>query len=211
MEIIWHGHACFELQSSGFSLVIDPYDHRELCGYPELRLTADAVLSSHSHYGHGWLEAVTLRHGTADPFEVGHLDSWHDVMHGRLRGGNRIHIIRAEGLKVVHLGDLGCCLDAGQLEQLRGADAVMAPAGGILTIEPYAAFELCREIGARVVIPMHYGGNGLGNRRLRPVDEFAGLFEPALVRRYETNRLTLTADTPEQLALLAPPPGAGRS
>ena len=82
--------------------------------------------------------------------------------------------------------------------------------GGILTIEPYAAYELCRACGARVVIPMHYGGHGLGNRRLRPVDEFAGLFDPALVRRYNTNRLTLGADTPEQLALLSPPPGAGR-
>lgn len=44
MEIIWHGHSCFELVSGGFSLVLDPYCHRELCGYPELDLEADAVL-----------------------------------------------------------------------------------------------------------------------------------------------------------------------
>lgn len=210
MDIIWHGHACFELQSSGFSLVIDPYDHKDLCGYGELRLEADSVLCSHSHYGHGWLEAVTLRHGAQDPFEVEVIDSFHDVMHGRLRGENRVHIISAEGLKLVHLGDLGCRLTEEQAERLRGADAIMVPAGGILTIEPYAAYELCRACGARVVIPIHYGGHGLGNRRLRPVDEFAGLFDPALVRRYNTNRLTLGADTPEQLALLSPPPGAGR-
>lgn len=210
MEIIWHGHSCFELISSGFSLVIDPYDHHELCGYGELQLTADAVICSHSHYGHSWLGAVTLRHGTKDPFEVEAVDTYHDVMRGRLRGGNRLHIIRAEGLKLVHLGDLGCRLTDEQLARISGADAIMAPAGGILTIEPYAAYELCRACGARVVIPMHYGGHGLGNRRLRPVDEFAGLFDPALVRRYDTNRLTLGDDTPEQLALLAPPPGAGR-
>ena len=38
MEIIWHGHSCFELVSGGFSLVLDPYCHRELCGYPSWTL-----------------------------------------------------------------------------------------------------------------------------------------------------------------------------
>ena len=71
MEIIWHGHSCFELVSGGYSLVLDPYYHRELCVYPELRLTADAVLCSHGHYGHGWTEAVELRRGGApDPFAL---------------------------------------------------------------------------------------------------------------------------------------------
>ena len=65
------------------------------------RLTADAVLCSHGHYGHGWTEAVELRRGGApDPFEVEVLETHHDVLGGRLRGGNCIHILRAEGLKV---------------------------------------------------------------------------------------------------------------
>ncbi|MFR5782503.1 MAG: MBL fold metallo-hydrolase [Oscillospiraceae bacterium] len=67
MEIIWHGHSCFELVSGGYSLVLDPYYHRELCVYPELRLTADAVLCSHRHYGHGWTEAVACAPGRAGP------------------------------------------------------------------------------------------------------------------------------------------------
>lgn len=206
MEIIWHGHSCFELVSGGFSMVLDPYYHRELCGYPELHLTADAVLCSHGHYGHGWTEAVELRRGgAADPFEVEVLETYHDVLGGRLRGENRIHILRAEGLKIVHLGDLGCRLTEEQAERIRDCDAIMAPAGGILTIEPYAAYEICIASGARVVLPMHYGGGGRGNRRLRPVDEFASLFSEALVRRYETDRLELTAETPAQVAILTPP------
>lgn len=211
MEIIWHGHACFELRSGGYSLVLDPYCHRELCGYPELSLEADGVLCSHSHYGHAWTEAVRLRRGgAASPFEVETLDTFHDVLGGRLRGEDRIHILRAEGLKLVHLGDLGCRLGDSELARLEGADAAMVPAGGILTIEPYAAYELCRAMGARVVLPMHYGGNGLGNRRLRPPEEFLGLFEPELVRRCDMDRLELGADTPAQVALLAPPRTQGR-
>ena len=150
MEIIWHGHACFELRSGGYSLVLDPYCHRELCGYPELSLEADGVLCSHSHYGHAWTEAVRLRRGgAASPFEVETLDTFHDVLGGRLRGEDRIHILRAEGLKLVHLGDLGCRLGDSELARLEGADAAMVPAGGILTIEPYAAYELCRDCGAK--------------------------------------------------------------
>ena len=121
MEIIWHGHSCFALVSGGFSLVLDPYCHRELCGYPELDLEAGAVLCSHGHYGHGWTEAVSLRHGAHDPFEVETLDSFHDVMGGRLRGENRSHILRAEGLKLVHLGDLGCRLTPEQLDYMAAA------------------------------------------------------------------------------------------
>ena len=208
MEIIWHGHSCFELVSGGFSLVLDPYCHRELCGYPELRLEADAVLCSHWHYGHGWTGAVSLRRGGApDPFEVEVLDSFHDVMGGRLRGEDRIHILRAEGLKVVHLGDLGCRLAPEQLERIAGCDAIMAPAGGILTIEPYAAYELCMAAGARVVLPMHYGGGGLGNRRLHPPEEFVSLFTDRPLRRVEGGRLVLDAQTPAQVALFDPPEG----
>ena len=167
------------------------------------------MLCSHGHYGHGWTEAVSLRHGAHDPFEVETLDSFHDVMGGRLRGENRIHILKAEGLKLVHLGDLGCRLTPEQLERIAGCDAIMAPAGGILTIEPYAAYELCLASGARLVLPMHYGGGGLGNRRLRPVEEFTSLFTDRPVRRYEGG-MGFDEQTPAQVALFAPPGARGR-
>ena len=112
------------------------------------------------------------------------------------------------------LGDVrakGCRLTDEQAERISGCDAIMAPAGGILTIEPYAAYEICVASGARVVLPMHYGGGGRGNRRLRPVDEFASLFGEGLVRRYETDRLELTAETPAQVAILTPPELHGRA
>ena len=207
MEIIWHGHSCFELVSGGFSLVLDPYCHRELCGYPELDLEADAVLCSHGHYGHGWTEAVSLRHGAHDPFEVETLDSFHDVMGGRLRGENRIHILKAEGLKLVHLGDLGRPLTGAELERISGADALMVPIGGILTIEPYAAYRLCRDAAPRLVLPMHYNVGG-GSRRLRRREEWTSLFEPEELAYSGSDRLTLTAEQrPDRLVLMLTPPG----
>ena len=169
MEIIWHGYACFELVSGGYTVVLDPYRSGTLAGFPPLDVCADEVLCSHGHDGHGAADAVKLRRsGAPSPFEAETMATDHDVLHGRLRGENLVHILRAEGLKIVHLGDLGCRLTDEQAERIRGCDAIMAPAGGILTIEPYAAYEICVASGARVVLPMHYGGNGLGKRRVRP-------------------------------------------
>ena len=210
MEIIYHGHACFELVSGGYSLVIDPYRAGTLTGRPELRLEADALLCSHGHDGHGAAEAVRLRRGgAASPFETERMETAHDVLGGRLRGGNTVHIIRAEGLRLVHLGDLGRRLTGAELERISGADALMAPIGGILTLEPYAVYELCRAAAPGLILPMHYRVPG-GPRRLREPEEFTSLFSPGEVEYADTNRLRLTAGKgPAALVYMLRPPLGG--
>lgn len=194
MQITWHGYACFEISSGGYTLLLDPYRAGTLAGFPELDVTADEVLCSHGHDGHGAADAVKLRHsGAPSPFEVETMETGHDVLGGRLRGTNLVHIIRGEGMKIVHLGDLGCRLTPEQAELAADADALMIPIGGILTIEPYAAFELCRLLTPRLVLPMHYNVGG-GSRRLRHSEEFTSLFEPGEVAYSNTNKLTLTAE-----------------
>ena len=209
MEIIWHGYACFELISGGYSLLLDPFRGGTLAGFPELRFEADEALCSHGHDGHGALSAVRLRgRGLPSPFEVEDMPTYHDVLRGRLRGENTARIIRAEGLRLVHLGDLGCGLTREQEEKISGCDALMLPVGGILTIEPYAAYELVRAARPKLVIPMHYNVGG-GSRRLRRVEEFTSLFAPDEVEYMDESRLTLTSeDAPRPLvAVLAPPWG----
>lgn len=195
MLITWHGYSCFEITHGGYTLVLDPYRGGTLAGFPELRLTADEVLCSHGHDGHGAAEAVTLRRtGAPSPFEVETLAAYHDVIQGRLRGENLVRIIRADGMKLVHLGDLGCKLSAGEVERIADADALMIPVGGILTIEPYAAYELCRLATPKLVLPMHYNV-GTGSRRLRHIEEFTSLFGADEVACSGSNSLELTPET----------------
>ena len=207
MEIIWHGYACFSIVSGGYTLLLDPYRGGTLAGFPALDAEADEVLCSHDHDGHGAFDSVRLRRrAISSPFEVEDMPTFHDVIHGRLRGENIVRIIRAEGLKLVHLGDLGCPLTAEQLERISGADALMIPVGGILTIEPYAAYELCRASGAKLILPMHYNVGG-GSRRLRRLGEFAGLFAPGETALERSNRLELTrAGNPGALVRILTPP-----
>lgn len=191
MEIIWHGHACFSLVSGGYTLLIDPYRPGTAAGFPALDAEADAVVCSHGHDGHGAVGSVRLRRrGVASPFVIEDMATAHDVMGGRLRGGNTVHIIRAEGLKIVHLGDLGRRLTPEEAGRISGADALMAPIGGILTLEPYPVYELCRAASPRLIIPMHYYA-AKGSRRLRRPEEFLSLFEPGEVELLRTDRLTL--------------------
>ena len=194
MQIIWHGYSCFEIRSGGYTLVLDPYRSGTLAGFPALDVTADEVLCSHGHDGHGAADAVKLRsQHVPSPFEIEAVETGHDVLGGRLRGTNLVHIIRAEGLKLVHLGDLGCKLSPEQAECFADADALMIPIGGILTIEPYAAFELCRLLTPRLVLPMHYNVGG-GSRRLRRSEEFTSLFAPGEVAYSDSSELTLTPE-----------------
>lgn len=68
MDIIWHGHSCFELVSGGYSAVIDPFQDTSVgTAYPHVRLTADAVYISHEDRDHNFREGVTLRRQTRLP------------------------------------------------------------------------------------------------------------------------------------------------
>ena len=94
MEICWLGHACFKISHNGYSVVIDPYESRQLGGYPTLSVTADAVLCSHEHPGHNNRAAVTIPDPTKPcPYELSYIDTFHDTSWGLLRGKNRIHIL----------------------------------------------------------------------------------------------------------------------
>ncbi len=123
------------------------------------------------------------------------------MIRGNLRGGNTVHILRAEGLKIVHLGDLGCPLTPEQKEKIAQADALMLPVGGILTNDASQGYYLCEAVKPRVIIPMHFGGNGRGNHRLHPPEEFLDFYEDDIVRHYVSASMEIDGDTPAQIAL----------
>ena len=194
MEIIWLGHACFALESAGYRVVIDPYTMEH---YPPLHTRADAVFCSHGHYDHNYVQAVELTDGRESPFTVETVATFHDEQGGALRGANTMHILRAEGLTVVHCGDLGHYPTAEQLAAIRGADALLIPVGGFFTIDAATARRVADAAGARVVVPMHYRHGAYGLRQVGPVEDFLRLYPSERVTLLQSNRFTLTADAPE--------------
>ena len=107
MKLIWHGHSCFTLESGQGTLVFDPYQEGSVPGLPALALEADLVLCSHGHRDHSAEESVRLT-GKVPTLTVERLETFHDSQQGALRGPNTIHIVTADGMRLAHLGDLGC-------------------------------------------------------------------------------------------------------
>lgn len=203
MIIRWNGHSCFTVETTQGTLVLDPYAPGSVPGLPDLDLTADAVLCSHGHADHNAADRVALS-GKACTIAVEKIACFHDKLQGAKRGPNTIHILSAEGMRVAHLGDLGHELDQEQLAQLTGLDALLLPVGGFFTIGPEQAKALVDQIRPRVVVPMHYRGEGFGYNVTATVEDYLALVDGP-VKRYTRNELELTADTPAQTAVLTCP------
>lgn len=203
MKIRWLGHACFMLESHGFRFLLDPY--HEVPGLSDISAEAEAVSCSHEHFDHAYLDQVRLMHDKENPFTVRKVETFHDPEQGALRGPNTIRCFTADGLTVAHLGDLGHPLSEEQVHAVGHCDAILMPVGGTFTLDAVQAKAEADKLGAKVIIPMHYRQGAVGFEELGTVEEFTDLFPKELVRQYDTNVLELTAETPQQVAVLALP------
>ena len=199
MEITWTGHSCFTVKTQEGSVVLDPYEDGKVPGLGPLRLEADAVLCSHEHGDHNFRAGVSL---TGRPFNarVEAIPSWHDEVCGRKRGSNTIHVLYAEGMKLVHLGDLGTELNREQIETLAAPDVLLIPIGGYYTINAAQALEIVEQLRPRVTVPMHFRRGGVGYDVIATPDEF--LARCPNVVEYPGNTLTVDKETPAQTAVL---------
>lgn len=200
MKITWLGHSCFVLDSGCCRLLLDPYQN--VPGLPDTAAEADAVFCSHGHFDHAYTDRVTCTGRGLGPFSVREIPCFHDEVQGAKRGENMIRCFTAEGLAVVHLGDLGHQLSTQQLADIGQCDALLLPIGGTYTLDPREAKAACDAIAPRVVIPMHYRRGSVGFDVLETLEDFLPLFPPELVRVYDGSSLTLERDTPRQVAVL---------
>ena len=174
MTIAWCGHACFLLESACGRVVFDPYAPGKIPGWKLPELEAELVLCSHGHRDHDYAEGVKL---SGRPFTgtLTQIPSFHDDRGGALRGDNTISLVEAEGLRVVHMGDIGCMLTDEQIAALGRVDVLMIPVGGHYTVDAREAWEIVRAIAPGVVIPMHYRGRGFGFPVIGKVEPFLKL------------------------------------
>lgn len=97
--------------------------------------------------------------------------TFHDDQQGALRGNNLVFVWEMAGLRLCHLGDLGHLLTDEQLEQIGSVDILMAPVGGLVTIDAQGAIEVAQQLQAKVFFPMHYGTDAI-TIPLARIDDF---------------------------------------
>ena len=205
MTIQWLGHACFRITHKGYSIVIDPYNSDYIDGYPKLSVRADQVLVSHEHFGHNYREGVILsgKPESELPFEIETLRVPHDFKMGNWRGFCLIHILKADGMKIVHMGDLGTQLTGGEISKLFGADVMMICAGSCTALPSQEAKRATDEVMPNVIIPMHYRDGNRGGHRLEMIKDFASHFESEeMIHYYDTDTIEITPDMEPQVAVL---------
>ena len=202
VNITYLGHACFILESAGSRIVLDPYADGSVPGLGNIRTEANAVYCSHGHGDHNAIGKVELT-GRAPKYGKKQISTFHDEKNGTLRGKNLVTVIDAEGLRIVHLGDLGHELSPEQLSELGRVDVLMVPVGGHFTIDGKTAAKVSKAIGAKTIVPMHYRGEGFGYGVIGTVDEFLGEFDN--VRFAESNALEIGGKCGDEVVVLKCP------
>ncbi len=184
MKIRYLGHSSFKLtESTGISVVTDPYD--DSVGYTYPAVSADAVTVSHRHYDHDAVKKVVgnpvvLDGETAyilkDSVEISSIKSFHDEVRGKKRGENIIFKFRMDGLDICHLGDLGEDCSSDLIEMILPVNVLLIPVGGNYTIDAKMAKEYVDRIMPDIVIPMHYRQKGC-RIDIDKVDDFLDEFD----------------------------------
>ena len=204
MKITWIGHACFKIESNGYTLILDPYEDGYVPGLKPLRESANMVLCSHEHGDHNAKDLIEITEGKSSPFTIMTIETFHDEVQGAKRGPDTIHIIDDGSFRIAHLGDLGCELEKEQIEQLKNLDVCMIPVGGHYTIDGKQAAELVHQIQPRIVIPMHYRDDkaGFGFDVISTVEDFAESMDSVV--RLDQSTFSI-GDLPDaQVVILSP-------
>lgn len=208
----WHGHSYFDLTTSkGTRIVFDPH---AIEGYGRQGVPADLVLISHSHNDHnqvgilsnpGKFKVLEGLKQTGNKVEWNLLDEkfrdvrvrtigvYHDNAQGSEKGKNAVFVVEADGIRFVHLGDLGHVLTKDQVKEIGPVDVLMIPVGGIYTLNGADAKEVVSELKPKkYILPMHYGTKVFDD--VLTADEYLEDQKKESVKKKDSNQLEIDPD-----------------
>ena len=200
VKIKYVGHACFAIEYNGSRIIIDPYKDGMVPGLSDMREKADFVFCSHGHDDHGYVQSVTLtKTAQKQPFTLEEYVTPHDDQGGTLRGMNTVRIFDFDGLRVAHLGDIGCYPEEELLDKLNSVDCLLIPVGGFYTIDAATAKSIVEAVQPGITVPMHYRTDHSGFDRIAHISDFTRYYP-----QFKTcdNTVTLTKTTENQILVI---------
>jgi len=207
MNITYLGHASFLLETDGGTrIVTDPYA-QSILPHPVER--AHVVTMSHEHHDHCDLSQVkgdyvivnSTKACTFLDVKITCVPCFHDSVQGKMRGPNRAYVFETDGLRVVHLGDLGEMPSPALIAACNGADAVLIPVGGTYTLTGEEAAKAAAALSPKLVVPMHYRCPGHSFEVISTEAPFLAALDPALPVHHLD---ALQTPFPTGVAVLAP-------
>lgn len=204
MEIKYLSHSSFLVKTKDAKLVTDPFDP-SFVGLKFPKQEADIVTISHAHKDHSHtdlIEGNPLILTWPGQFEkkgvrVWGYRSYHDKVEGKERGEVILYKFESEGVSLLHCGDLGVIPSDALLDEIGDIHILMVPVGGKYALNADEAIQLIKKIEPSIVIPMHYGREGLAIEGLAPLDEFLkkmGVTAPEAVDKLVVKKEDFAAD-----------------
>lgn len=163
MKIRYLAHASFLITADdGTRIITDPYTAGQGFKYAPIDEAADIVTVSHDHGDHNNVAGikgnpqVVRDSATVKGITFKAVPTAHDDKGGAERGKNMVMCMVVNGVRIVHLGDLGHFLTDNQVTEIHKVHVLLVPVGGHFTIDAATATEVAEQVRARVIIPMHY-------------------------------------------------------
>ena len=197
MKLQYLGHASFRIISEmGTTVVCDPYKS-DWVGFDMARVRCDVVTISHHHGDHDCMDSIVGSPAeldveiacAADDIAIESVETFHDEEKGAKRGKNLVFSFLVDGLKVVHMGDIGC-FDEKVVEKISNCDVLLIPVGGTFTVDATGAKRYVDSVQPKIVVPMHYKTDE-HNFDVDGVDKFLSLFDSERVKISQSDTLTL--------------------
>ena len=188
MKITYLGHASFLLETAaGTRIVTDPYG-QDILPHPVVKGDFVAVNTAEAR--------------TVGDVKITCVPCWHDEVQGQKRGPNRAYIFEADGLKIVHLGDLGETPTPALMDACTGADALCLPIGGTYTLTGADAWAAAKALSPKLILPMHYRCPGHSFAVISTEEPFLSALDGDVpVQRLDA----LQSPFPTGVAILTPP------
>src|SRR5262252_6324064 len=166
VSITFLGHASFRIESPAGVRVVT--DYNDMIRAP---VTPDIVTMNNAHPMHyseavepgvkyvlrGWDPAggVAEHHLEYRDVRIRNVPTNVRELGGTRYNGNSIFVFEVADLCIAHLGHLHHTLTATHLAELGSIDVVMVPVDGTYTLNQEEMIQVLRQIGPKLVIPMH--------------------------------------------------------
>ncbi len=181
VRLTYLGHSSFLIESAGGATAVTDYN-----GVHRAPFAPDIVTMNNAHSTHysnviepgvehalkGWGEegGYAMHDLHFKDMHVRNIPTNVRDFGGTRYNGNSIFVFELADLCIAHLGHLHHRLSDQHLAELGLIDVLLVPIDGTYTIPQALMLEVIRQIGASVIIPMHYFSNHV-------VDRFANLMQ----------------------------------
>ncbi len=167
VRLTYLGHSSFLIESAGGATAVTDYNGVHRAPFAPDIVTMNNAHSTHfsnviepgvKHVLKGWGEggAFAVHDIRFEDMHIRNVPTNVRDFGGTRYNGNSIFVFELADLCIAHLGHLHHTLSDQHLGELGLIDILLVPIDGVYTIPQELMIEVIRQIGAAVIIPMHY-------------------------------------------------------